>query len=173
MKDIQLRRPTDDDIDRLSLVYKNSKTLHNPWTFPPEDLEAYVKEPHRFLLCEKNDDELFGTFNISAIVRGTFQSGYLSYEAFAPHQAKGYMKRGMQLLLDYAFTELNLHRLEANIQPGNVASVSLVSGAGFEKEGYSRAYLRLGESDTKGDKEWKDHERWAIINEAWEVKPSS
>ena len=71
------------------------------------------------------------------------------------------MYQGLLLLLQEAFNTLNLHRLEANIQPENMGSIRLVSKAGFVKEGYSRMYLRVG------NKEWKDHERWAIINERW------
>lgn len=67
----------------------------------------------------------------------------------------------MTLLLKEAFEDLHLHRLEANIQPENLASIRLVSNAGFVKEGFSRNYLRIG------GLEWKDHERWAIINAMW------
>jgi hypothetical protein len=55
---------------------------------------------------------------------------------------------------------MRLHRLEANIQPGNVASIALVKGAGFTKEGYSRRYLKISGR-------WRDHERWAVIAEDW------
>ncbi len=58
-----------------------------------------------------------------------------------------------------AFEGLNLHRLEANIQPENFASIRLVSNAGFIKEGFSKNYLRVG------GYEWKDHERWTIVNQ--------
>lgn len=75
------------------------------------------------------------------------------------------MKEGLKLLLIEAFEKLNLHRLEANIQPENTASIHLVANAGFIKEGFYRHYLRVG------GKEWKDHERWAILNKKW-IEPS-
>jgi ribosomal-protein-alanine N-acetyltransferase len=53
-----------------------------------------------------------------------------------------------------------LHRLEANIQPGNRASLRLVRRLGFKREGYSRRYLKI-----RG--RWCDHERWAILAEEW------
>lgn len=71
------------------------------------------------------------------------------------------MRHGLQLVLHEAFQTLNLHRLEANIQPENSPSIYLVAGAGFVKEGFSRQYLRVG------GKEWKDHERRAILNHEW------
>jgi len=72
------------------------------------------------------------------------------------------MQQGMQLIIEEAFTSLNLHRLEANIQSDNIASIKLVAKSGFVKEGYSKNYLRIG------GKEWKDHERWAFVNECWQ-----
>ena len=71
------------------------------------------------------------------------------------------MTIGLRLLLAEAFSTLNLHRLEANIQPENIGSIKLVKSAGFVKEGFSKSYLNIGGYG------WKDHERWAIINTSW------
>jgi ribosomal-protein-alanine N-acetyltransferase len=65
-------------------------------------------------------------------------------------------------MLRYAFKQLKLHRVEANIQPENVASIALVKRAGFVNEGYSRRYLKIGG-------QWRDHERWAILHEDWKT----
>ena len=73
------------------------------------------------------------------------------------------MSKCIKLLLKIAFEEINLHRLEANIQPDNIASKSLIKKAKFVKEGYSVGYLKISN-------EWRDHERWAILNECWVAK---
>lgn len=58
-------------------------------------------------------------------------------------------------VLRYAVGQLRLHRLEANIQPGNHSSLRLVQRVGFRREGYSPGMLFI-------DGAWRDHERWAI-----------
>ena len=70
------------------------------------------------------------------------------------------MAEGLALLLRHAFRELKLHRLEANIQPGNLASIELARRCGFRLEGFSPRYLKVGGR-------WRDHERWAITREEW------
>ena len=156
-----LRQPARGDRAEVEAAYHRSVDLHHPWTTAPANFDTYLDQAHRYFLCRTTDEVIVGTFHISAIVRGPFHSAYLGYEVFAPHQGQGLMRQGMQLLLEEAFENLNLHRLEANIQPGNAASIRLVSQAGFVKEGFSRQYLRVGGG------EWKDHERWAVINQNW------
>ena len=99
--------------------------------------------------------DLVGIFTVSQIVRGYFQSAYLGYYASARHAGKGLMSEAMALVLDHAFGPLSLHRLEANIQPGNAPSIALARGAGFRLEGFSPRYLLIGGR-------WRDHERYAI-----------
>jgi hypothetical protein len=95
---------------------------------------------------------------LSQIVRGAFQSAYLGYYANADHAGKGLMSEAMELILDLSFGPLALHRLEANIQPGNAPSIALARRAGFRLEGYSPRYLLIGGR-------WRDHERYAITAE--------
>jgi [ribosomal protein S5]-alanine N-acetyltransferase len=158
---VYIRKPDTHDKSALQAAYARSKELHYPFTFVPTDLDAYIANENRYLVCKKEDHAIVGAFNISNIVRGWFQSAYLGYEVFVPYQQQGLMHQGMALVMEEAFTKLNLHRLEANIQPDNLASIKLVTKSGFIKEGFSKHYLRIGST------EWKDHERWAIVNENW------
>ena len=161
---VYLRKPASTDLNDVMHAYERSVAIHHPWVVVPRDVEAYLQQEGRYFLCLQDSREIIGTFNISGIIRGNFQSAYLGYEVFQPHNGKGYMRQGLALLLAEAFDVLNLHRLEANIQPDNLASIRLVAQAGFVKEGFSRHYLRIGGAA------WKDHERWAIVNTAWEPR---
>jgi ribosomal-protein-alanine N-acetyltransferase len=140
-----------------------SAALHRPWVSAPDTpvkFRAYLKrsmapQNRSFVVCRKNDGALAGVINISEIVRGNFLSGYLGYYAFAGHEGQGLMKEGLRAVVKRAFAQLKLHRLEANIQPGNAASIALAKACGFRREGLSPRYLKV-----RG--RWRDHERWAI-----------
>ena len=142
-----------------------SRDLHHPWVSPAGNayqfsahLEKYQSNNNISLLAINENDELVACINLNEIVHGIFQSAYLGYYAFAPYAGKGLMFQAMQKVIDYAFTELQLHRLEANIQPQNIRSKHLVTSLGFRIEGLSLHYLRIGN-------EWKDHERYALTIE--------
>ena len=108
------------------------------------------------LVCHRETGVIVGVINISNIVRGLFRSAYLGYYTFAGWERQGLMREALQATVRHAFGALKLHRLEANIQPGNAASIGLVTACGFAREGYSPRYLKIGGR-------WRDHERWAVI----------
>ena len=154
---------TDED-EFLDLVAA-STGLHHPWMSPPatpEAFRAYVSRYERpdeesLLICLRDGGAIAGLSNINNIIRGRFQNGSLSYAAFAPTAGQGYMAEGVALVLRYAFAELRLHRLDAQIQPGNHASLKLIRRLGFRFEGVSPDLLFI-------DGAWRDHERWALTS---------
>jgi ribosomal-protein-alanine N-acetyltransferase len=160
---VYLREMRRADRDAFLGMVRESRALHRPWTYPPEradQFEELVARARRddfvcLVACDKATDAIAGVFTISQIVRGAFQSAYLGYYANAHFARQGYMREAMALVLDHSFSVLRLHRLEANIQPGNAASIALARGSGFRLEGYSPRYLLIGG-------QWRDHERYAI-----------
>ncbi|MEV4110579.1 GNAT family N-acetyltransferase [Nonomuraea sp. NPDC049695] len=111
-----------------------------------------------FVICRLDTGAIVGRANINNIVRGTRQDGTLGYCAYASTTGRGYLTEGLRLLVRYAFGELGLHRIEANIQPTNAHSLSLIKRVGFRREGYSPNFQYI-------DGAWRDHERWAITVE--------
>jgi ribosomal-protein-alanine N-acetyltransferase len=152
-----------DEADFLAAVSRSSR-LHRPWVSPPATalgFRAMVKrmqEPANlgYVVRRTDGNALVGYIDITNIVRGGFQSAYLGYYAFAGHERQGLMAQALRQAVRRAFSQLKLHRLEANIQPGNAPSIALVRSCGFMKEGYSPRYLKI-----RG--RWRDHERWAIL----------
>jgi ribosomal-protein-alanine N-acetyltransferase len=166
-----LRHPSLRDREEFINLNRASTGLHRTLASPPtrpEQFHAFLKRCRRidcecFLICRIEDKAILGAINLSQIFRGGFQNAYLGYYIGEPYARQGYMSEALRLMLQHAFLKLMLHRLEANIQPENVASIALVRRAGFVREGYSRRYLKICGR-------WRDHERWALIAEDWKAK---
>jgi ribosomal-protein-alanine N-acetyltransferase len=162
MARIILRAPTPDDEGAFLAAMRASRKAHRPFLYPPLDSEGYRRylatlgeRKHGFLAIRTQDDAIVGWLNVSEIVRGALQGAFLGYGGVAEHAGRGYMTEAVDLVVREAFGPLKLHRLEANIQPDNLPSIALAKRCGFEKEGFSPRYLKVGGR-------WRDHERWAI-----------
>jgi [ribosomal protein S5]-alanine N-acetyltransferase len=165
---VELRAPTAADTEEFIAAMLSSRTLHRPWLTPATTPEAFENLLRRVdddrydpqLVRRREDGAIVGFINISEIVRGAAQYGFIGYGGVAAYAGRGYMTEGLQLMLRRAFTQLGLHRLEANIQPDNTTSIALARRLGFVREGFSERYLKIGGR-------WRDHERWAIRSEQW------
>lgn len=164
---VRLERPALRHAQPFLRAVRGSRALHRGWVSPPNDrakFAQYVRSlgngSREGFVVVTGRDELVGVVNVNEIVRGSFQSAYLGYYAFEPFAGRGFLRAGLSLVIARCFGELRLHRLEANIQPGNARSISLVKSLGFSKEGFSPRYLKIGGR-------WRDHERWALLSDNW------
>jgi ribosomal-protein-alanine N-acetyltransferase len=164
---VVIRPPTVADGPEFLAAVCRSRTLHGSWITPraktPKEFANYLKRAsadrhYRFLVIHRESGGLAGVININDVIRGNFQSASLGYYAFSPYAGRGLMREAMMLVLKQAFQKIKLHRLEANIQPNNRASLALVKKCGFVREGLSRRLIKV-----RG--RWQDHERWAILAE--------
>jgi [ribosomal protein S5]-alanine N-acetyltransferase len=166
MARVRLAEPVAQDRREFLELVEASVDLHRPWTYPPADAASFRRLIERnradnffaLLARRSEDDAIVGLFEFSEVVRGSFQNSYLGYWVGAPYAGQGYMRDGMQQALRFAFSELRLHRVEANIQPANKRSIALAKKAGFRREGFSPRYLKIGGR-------WRDHERWAVLSD--------
>jgi ribosomal-protein-alanine N-acetyltransferase len=166
---VAIRAPEPEDRDAFIAAMKASAELHRPWLTPPVtalEHDAWATRVSRpdfdaSLAVRPEDGAIVGYFNISQIIRGPLQSAFLGYGGVAEWSGGGYMTAALRLVLERAFADLSLHRLEANIQPGNAASIALVERCGFVREGFSERYLKIGGH-------WRDHARFAIRAEQWQ-----
>jgi len=166
-----LRYPTTRDCQEFVSLNRASLRFLRGLVSPPineEQFKVFLKRCRKrdsfcLFVCRVEDRAIIGSINLSQVVHGNFHSAYMGYYIGAPYANRGYMTEAIKLVLGFAFESLKLHRLEANIQPHNVASIALVKRAGFTREGYSRRYLKICGR-------WRDHERWAILAEDWKSK---
>jgi len=155
-------RPTDEE-EYLERV-RASRRLHRPWAYLADTPEAFRELLVRaagpteavFMICRTDDGAIVGIASLGQIFLGNFRNAYLGYSAFSPYEGQGYMTEGLRLVLREAFGPLDLHRVEANIQPDNERSIRLAERVGFRREGFSPRYLKIGGR-------WRDHVRYAIL----------
>lgn len=103
------------------------------------------------------DEKLIGTINLFQVLRSSLQSAFIGYFLDQKHNGKGYMTEAVQLLIEYAFNELKLHRIEAGVMPHNIGSIRVLEKSGFHKEGIARKNVKI-------NNRWEDHQVLAIIN---------
>jgi ribosomal-protein-alanine N-acetyltransferase len=119
-----------------------------------------------FFIFRAEDDALIGGMTLSNVRQGVAKCASLGYWVGQPYAGHGYMSEAIRLTLDFAFTTLGLHRLEAACLAHNKASRSLLVGGGFREEGCARKYLMI-------DGEWQDHVIYALLREEWSASNAS
>ncbi len=160
------------DFAEWALLRAQSRDFLRPWepTWPRDDLSRssfrrrirhYQRDirsdyAYPFFIFNKYDNTFIGGITLGNIRRGVAQSGTIGYWVGERHARKGYMSTALPLLMEYAFSTLELHRIEAACLPENAASIGLLKKCGFQQEGYARRYLRI-------DGAWRDHVLFALL----------
>jgi len=176
----RLRLFTVDDLTLTPLVldyFKRNKAFLSAWEVAREDSFYTLQAQQDLLVNDMNyaasgqlvklwlsrpgEERIIGSVALSNIVYGAFLSCHLGYRLDAAEEGKGYMTEALQALIGYAFQELKLHRIEANIMPHNAASFRVVEKLGFSSEGLARKYLKI-------NGKWEDHVHMVLLNEAIE-----
>ena len=114
-------------------------------------------EIYAFGIFLKTTDKLIGDMYLTQIVRGDLQNCSTGFTLDNEHNGKGYTTEALQLVVDFAFKELKLHRIEAGAMPDNIASIRVLEKVGFKKEGVAKENLKI-------NGKWTDHQILAIIN---------
>lgn len=149
---------------------KRNKSFHEPWVYVSSEPTYYDQYLRRMKMgrtlgafIHSNDTaEFVGVINLNSIRLDPFSTATLGYYADQAMAGKGYMKEGILLMLEHAFTKVGLNRVEVNVQPDNLSSIALVKSCGFTHEGFSKKFLKIGNA-------YKDHERWAYVAEDFVV----
>ena len=175
---IYLRPPRAGDWQDWAELRAESREFLKPWepTWPADALErgAFNRRLRRqaaewrndegfsFLTFTNTDDTLVGGLGITNVRRGVAQMASIGYWTGSPFVRLGYMTEAVQAALEFAFTQLGLHRIEAACIPANLASKGLLQKIGFRAEGEARNYLRI-------NGQWRDHLLYAMLREDFET----
>lgn len=109
-----------------------------------------------FGIYEQNSQQLIGYISLYSIKRLPYSSGFVGYSLDKEYVGRGIATEAVQLILQFAFHTLNLHRVEAYVAPENGASVRVLEKSGFYQEGLLRELLFINGV-------WVDHYMYAIL----------
>lgn len=107
-------------------------------------------------LVRRADDTLLGAVTLDNIRRGPAQAGTLGYWIGQPHARQGYMREAIEAVVHFAFTTLDLSRIEAACLPENAASRGVLEKSGFKYEGVAQSYLQI-------NGRWRNHVLYANL----------
>ena len=107
-------------------------------------------------LVRRGDGAVLGALTVDHIRRGPAQAGSTGYWVGAPYARQGYMREALAAVVHYAFTELDLSRLEAGCLPENAASRGLLEKVGYKYEGVAQSYLQI-------NGRWRNHVLYANL----------
>ena len=168
-----LRALTQDDRAALYAIYSDAEVMRfwggAPMKNPREanDLLAEVNADLRLRKCiqwgigRRGDDRIIGTFALFGWdpVARKCEVGFALGRAY---WGMGYMLEALQAACGFIFNELDLRRIEADVDPRNFSSIRLLERLGFQKEGYLRErWLVPGETQDSLfygllKREWRD-----------------
>lgn len=170
-----IRRPVLEDAHQLLAIHVRNRAFLEPWVprrdendFTPKAqeralaaiLSAWEADRAYTLVIVAAGDELVGQVALSAVTWGPFQNAYLGYFVDQRANGQGIATEAVQLAVEFGFTDLALHRIQAAVIPGNRASVRVLEKVGFREEGLALRYLEIA-----GD--WADHRIFAMTREEW------
>lgn len=111
------------------------------------------------------DQQFAGEVNINNVTRGALQGASVGYWIDRARAGHGYVAEAVVVVARFAFTQLELHRLEVCIVPRNTNSRRVMEKLRFRNEGVAERFLEIAGT-------WEDHVRYAITAEEWAERSS-
>ena len=152
---VRLRWLKEGDVDALFAIFSD-EVMMRYWSSTAmkqrAEAEKYLasirsgfagKSLFQWGIERKEDGEVLGTCTLLNIHRDSMRAE-LGYCLRSTHWSKGYMGEALGALIDYAFATLRLRRLEADVDPGNAASLRILERMGFTREGLLRERWDVG-----------------------------
>jgi RimJ/RimL family protein N-acetyltransferase len=152
---VTLRWITERDASSLFTIFSDPEVMRYWSSLPLADVEEarrLVADIHDLFsrrtlfqwgIARHTDDRIIGTCTLFHIDTGN-RRAELGYALGREHWRQGYMQEALKALLDFAFTDLNMHRIEADVDPRNASSAKTLERLGFQREGYLRERWLVG-----------------------------
>jgi len=118
--------------------------------------EARTGRSYSFLIWHQKN--LVGQITMGGVTYGAMRGAHIGYWIDRNFANRGFTTQAVELISNFGFTELGLHRIEINVRPENGASCRVAEKAGFEFEGFRKAFLHI-------DGAWRDHKCFVKNNE--------
>ncbi len=169
---LTLRPPTHGDFRPWTALRSESREFLTPWepTWAPEHLsrKAFTNRVYwaqrsissgtalPLFIFRRSDNTLVGAITLDHIKRGPAQSGTTGYWIGEKYARQRFMKEAIEAVVHYAFTTLDLSRIEAGCLPENTPSRNLLEKCGYKYEGVAQSYLQI-------NGRWRNHVLYANL----------
>jgi len=163
-------------VDALYTIFSNAEVMRY-WSTPPlTDIDAASKlideirediERHEILkwgIALRPKGNLIGSVTLFHL-DFTHRRAEIGYALGRAYWGNGYMQETLKAVLSFAFKDLNLHRIEADVDPRNHASVRTLERLGFQREGYLRERWQV-------NGEIQDAFFFGLLRPDWEARNS-
>ncbi|MHA1570710.1 MAG: GNAT family N-acetyltransferase [Alphaproteobacteria bacterium] len=168
-----LRAPLHSDYRQWAALRRDSADFLKPWepTWSPDHLtrKSFTNRVYwaqrsisngsavPLFLIRRDDNALLGAITLDNIRRGPAQAGTCGYWVGQPFARAGYMREALTAMVHYAFTTLDLSRVESACLPENLASRGVLEKCGYKYEGVAQSYLQI-------DGRWRTHVLYANLH---------
>jgi ribosomal-protein-alanine N-acetyltransferase len=169
---LTLRPPAHADFRQWAALRQDSREFLTKWepTWAPDHLsrKSFTNRVYwaqrsisggtavPLFIVRRSDDTVLGAITLDHIRRGPAQAGTTGYWIGATHARQGYMREAIEAVVHYAFTTLDLSRIEAGCLPENTPSRALLETCGYKYEGVAQAYLQI-------NGRWRNHVLYANL----------
>ena len=167
-----LRPPQHSDFRQWSALRRDSADFLKPWepTWAEDHLSrrGFTNRVYwaqrsisngnavPLFLIRRADDALLGAITLDHIRRGPAQAGMCGYWMGQSFIRQGYMKEALRAVVHYAFTTLDLSRIESACLPENAASRGVLEKCGYKYDGVAQSYLQI-------NGRWRNHVLYANL----------
>jgi ribosomal-protein-alanine N-acetyltransferase len=172
---VRIRLITPGDCEALAELQVRNRDFLSPWG-PTRSAEYFTVEGQRAeveavlarhrrgeampWVVLDDDCTVAGRLTLSGITRGAFQSCSMGYWLSEDQTGKGLATEAVRAAVAFAYSELKLHRVQAETLVANVASQAVLRRTGFQQYGLAPKYLKIAGR-------WQDHLMFQHLDDSW------